>query len=94
MLCSECTESVHELAETDSLDRSKSCIKISMRHSWIWPEICLQCRHEITGICRCRLVKEHSGPKEHIQLFFYLGVCHGFLVQQVTDLCGFEYRKS
>jgi hypothetical protein len=24
---------------------------------------------------------------------FYLGVCHGFLVQQETKLCGLEYRR-
>jgi hypothetical protein len=24
----------------------------------------------------------------------YLGVCHGFLVQQERELCGLEYRKS
>jgi hypothetical protein len=23
-----------------------------MRHSWIWPEICLQCELEFAGICR------------------------------------------
>jgi hypothetical protein len=28
--------------------------------------------------------KEYSGPEEHIQLLFYLGVFHGFLVQQVN----------
>jgi hypothetical protein len=38
--------------------------------------------------------KEHSGLKEHIWLLFYLGVCHGFLVQQETELCGLEYRRS
>jgi hypothetical protein len=82
------------MTETDSLDSSEACIEISTRHSWIWPEICLQCRHEIAGICRCRLGRERSGPEEHIRLLFYLGVCHGFLVQQETKLCGFEYRRS
>jgi hypothetical protein len=51
---------------------------------WIWPEICLQCRHEFARICQFRLGREHSGPEEHIRLLFYLGVCHGFLVQQET----------
>jgi hypothetical protein len=31
---------------------SETCIEISTRHSWIWPEICLQCRLEFAGICR------------------------------------------
>jgi hypothetical protein len=85
---------IHKLAETDSLGSSKTCIEISTRHSWIWPEICLQCRHEIAGICQCRLGREHSGPKEHIRLLFYIGVCHGFLVQQETELYGLEYCRS
>jgi hypothetical protein len=84
---------IHESA-TDSLDSSETCIEIFTRHSWIWPEICLQCKHEIVGIGRCRLGKEHSGPEEHIRLLFYIGVFHGFLVQQETELCGFEYRRS
>jgi hypothetical protein len=29
-----------------------------MRNIWIWPEICLQCRHEFARICRCRLGRE------------------------------------
>jgi hypothetical protein len=85
---------VHESIETNSLDSSEACIEISTRHSWIWPEICLRCRHEIVGIRRCRLGRERSGLEEHIWLLFYLGVCHGFLVQQETKLYGFEYRKS
>jgi hypothetical protein len=93
-ICSECTKSVHESVETDSLDNSEPCIEISTRHSWIWPEICLQCRHEIAWICRCRLGRERSVPEEHIQLLFYLRVCHGFLVQQEIELCGFEYCRS
>jgi hypothetical protein len=80
--------------ETDSLDSSKACIEIYTRHSWIWPEICLQCELEFAGICRYRLSKEYSGPEEHIRLLFYLGVFHGFLVQQETKLCGLEYRRS
>jgi hypothetical protein len=55
-----------------------------MRHSWIWPEIYPQCRHELAGTCRCRLSRERSGLEEHIWLLFYLGVCHGFLVQQCS----------
>jgi hypothetical protein len=47
----------------------------------LWPEICLRCRHEIAGIFRCRLGRERSGLEEHIRLLFYLGICHGFLVQ-------------
>jgi hypothetical protein len=60
-----------------SVDSNEACIEISRRHSWIWPEICLQCRHEFAGICRCRLARECSEPEEHIRLLFYLGVCHG-----------------
>jgi hypothetical protein len=71
---------IHKLAETNSLDRNETCIEIYTSHSGIWLEICLQCRHEIVGICRCRLGREHSGPEENIQLLFYIGVCHGFLV--------------
>jgi hypothetical protein len=32
-----------------------------------------QCRHEIAGICRCRLGRERSGPEEHIRCCFTLG---------------------
>lgn len=32
--------------------------------------------------------------EEHIRLLFYLGVSHGFLVQQETNLCGLEYCRS
>jgi hypothetical protein len=49
-----------------------------MRHNWIWPEICLQCRLEFAEIFQCRLGRERSGPEEHIRLLFYLGVYHGF----------------
>jgi hypothetical protein len=94
MLCNECTQSVYESAETDSLDSSEACAEIPTRHSWIWPEICLCCRHEIVGICRCRLGRERSGLEEHIWLLFYFGIYHGFLVQQETELCGFEYCRS
>jgi hypothetical protein len=94
MLCSECTKSVHESTETDSLDRNEACIEISTRHSWTWPEICLKCRHDLAGTCRCRLGRVCSGREEHTRLLFYLGVCHGFLVQQETELCGLEYRRS
>jgi hypothetical protein len=69
-------------------------IEISPRNSWIWLEICLQCRHEIAGLCQCRLGRERSGPEEHIWLLFNIGVCHGFLVEKETELCGFEYRRS
>jgi hypothetical protein len=75
------TQSVYESTETDTLDSSEACVEISTRHSWIWPEICLRCRHEIAGICRSRLGRERSGPEEHIWLLFYFGICHGFLVQ-------------
>jgi hypothetical protein len=27
----------------------KTCIEIYMRHSWIWPEICLQCELDFVG---------------------------------------------
>jgi hypothetical protein len=80
--------------ETDSLDSSKACIEIYMRHSWIWPEICLQCELKFAGIYRYSLRKEYSGPEEHIWLLFYLGVFHDFLVQHETKLYGLEYRKS
>jgi hypothetical protein len=30
---------IHRSVETDSLDNNKTCIEISTRHSWIWPEI-------------------------------------------------------
>jgi hypothetical protein len=72
MLCSECTQSVYESVETDTLDSSEECVEIFTSHNWLWTEICLQCRHDIAGICRCRLGRERSGPEE----------CHGFLVQQ------------
>jgi hypothetical protein len=94
MPCSECTQQVYESAETDTLDSSEACVEISTRHSWLWPEICLRCRHEIAGICRCRLGRERSGSEEHIRLLFHFGICHGFLVQQETNFCGSEYRKS
>jgi hypothetical protein len=55
MLCNECIHSVYESVETDTLDRSEACVDISTRHGWLWPEICLWCRHYIAGICRCRL---------------------------------------
>jgi hypothetical protein len=35
MLCSECTQSVYESTETDSLDSSGACVEISTRYSWI-----------------------------------------------------------
>jgi hypothetical protein len=41
-----------------------------------------------------RLNKEYNGQEEHIQLLFDLGVCHGFLMQQETKLCGLEYRRN
>jgi hypothetical protein len=94
MLCSESTQSVYESVEIDTLDSSEACVEIFMRQCWLWPEICLRCRHEIARICRCKLRRERSGPEEHIWLLFYLGIYHGFLVQQETDLCGFEYRRS
>jgi hypothetical protein len=81
MLCSECTKSIYESEKTNSLDSSEACVDIAMRHSWIWLEICLKCRHEIAGICQCRLGRECSGLEEHIQLLFYFGIYHGFLVQ-------------
>jgi hypothetical protein len=37
--------------------------------------------------------KKYSGPKEHIRLLFYREVCHGFMVQQETKLCGLEYQR-
>ena len=92
MLCSECTQLVYESAETDSLDSNKACIEISTRHNWIWPKTCLQCRLEFVGICR--MDRKYIGLEEHVRLLFYLGVCHGFLVQQETKLYGFEYRRS
>jgi hypothetical protein len=79
MLCSECTQSVYESIEINSLDSSEACAEISMRHSWIWPDISLRCRHEIAGICRCRLGRECGGLEEHIRLLFYFGIWHGFL---------------
>jgi hypothetical protein len=94
MLCSECAQSFYESVKTDTLDKSEACVEIFMRHGWLWTEICLWCRHEITGTCRCRLGREHSGPEEHLQLLFYFGICHGFLVQRETDLCNFEYSRS
>jgi hypothetical protein len=81
MLCSECTQPIYELVEIDTLDSIEACVEISTRHSCLWPEICLRCRHEIARICRSRLGKECSGPKEHILLLFYFGICHGFMVQ-------------
>jgi hypothetical protein len=45
------------------------------------------------GLMRFSRVKENT-PKEHIWLLFYRGICHGFLVQHETKLCGFEYRRS
>jgi hypothetical protein len=94
MLCSEFTQSVYESVETDTLDSSEACVEISTRHSWLWSEIFLRCRHEIVGICRCRLGRECSGPEEHIWLLFHFGISHGFLVQQEIDFCSFEYRRS
>jgi hypothetical protein len=35
----------------------QTCIEIYTRHSWIWPEICLQCGLEFAGICRYRLAE-------------------------------------
>jgi hypothetical protein len=35
--------------ETDSLDNNKTGIKIYLRHSWIWPQTCLQCELEFVG---------------------------------------------
>jgi hypothetical protein len=55
MLCSERTQEVYELAKTDTLDRSEACVEIFMRHNWLWPEICLRCKHDIARICQCRL---------------------------------------
>jgi hypothetical protein len=68
-----CLSQAHESTETDSLDNNKTCIEIPTKHSWIWPEICLQCRLELAGICRCRLGREYSGPEEHIGCCFTLG---------------------
>jgi hypothetical protein len=73
MLCSECTQSVYESAEIDTLDSSEACVEISTRHSWLWLEICLRCRHEIAGICRCRLGRERSGRKSTSSCCFTLG---------------------
>jgi hypothetical protein len=61
MLCSECTQSVYESTETNTLDSNKACVDIFTRHSWLWTEICLLCRHEIARICRCRLGREWTG---------------------------------
>jgi hypothetical protein len=63
----------HETTETNSLDNNKTCIEIPTKHNWIWHEICLQCRLDLAGICRCRLGREYSGLEEHIQLLFTLG---------------------
>jgi hypothetical protein len=73
MLYNERTHSIYESSETYSLDSSEAFIEISTRHRWIWPNICLQCRHDIARICRCRLGRECSGPEEHIWFLFYLG---------------------
>jgi hypothetical protein len=94
MLCSECTQSIYESAEIDTLDSREACVEIFTRHNWLWPEVCLRCIHEIAGICRCKLGRECSGPEEHLRLLFYFGIFHGFLVWQETNFCGFEYRRS
>jgi hypothetical protein len=41
MIFSECTQSVYESAKTNTLDSSETDFEISMRHSFLWPEICL-----------------------------------------------------
>jgi hypothetical protein len=38
--------------------------------------------------------RERSGPEEHLRLLFYFGICHGFMVQQGTNFCGFEYPQK
>jgi hypothetical protein len=93
MLCSECNKSVHDLSETDTLDSIETCVEISTRQNWLWIEIFLRCRHEISWIF-CRLGREHSGMEEHIQLLFHFRIYHGFLVEQETQFCGLEYRRS
>jgi hypothetical protein len=36
MICSECTQSVYESAEIDTLDSSEACVEISTRHIWFF----------------------------------------------------------
>jgi hypothetical protein len=81
MLCSECTQLDSESSKTNTLDCNEGSVEISMNQSWLWPKICLQCRNEIAGICRCKLGKERSGLEENPWLLFYFGIFHGFLVQ-------------
>ena len=73
---------------------SKACIEIYMRHNWIWPKICLQCRHKIAGICRCKLGRVHSGSEEHIRLLFTLGSAMVFLVQQKQTFVALSTAKA
>jgi hypothetical protein len=40
-ICYALSHSVYELAETYTLDSSETCVEISTRHIWLWPEICL-----------------------------------------------------
>jgi hypothetical protein len=49
MLCSECTQSVYESTETDTLESSEACVEISMRHSWLWPELCFRVDMRLQG---------------------------------------------
>jgi hypothetical protein len=57
-----------------------------MRHSRIWPEICLQSKLEFAGYVDSRLSRKYSEPEEHIRLMFYHEVFHGFLMQQETKI--------
>ena len=41
MLCNECTQSVYESIERDTLDINEACVEIFTRHNWLWPEIIL-----------------------------------------------------
>ena len=49
---------------------------------------------EPTGICRCRLSRKRSGQKKKLWLLLHFRVCHGFLVQQKTNLCGIKHRRG
>jgi hypothetical protein len=35
MICSECSQSVYESVEIDTLDSIEACVEIFTRHSWL-----------------------------------------------------------
>jgi hypothetical protein len=77
----------HEIAIKHVLRYIRGTVGYGLRYA-------SKCGLEFAGICRYRLGREYSGLEENIRLLFFLGVCHGFLVQQETKLCGLEYHRS